>query len=311
MNVKYLMGKADSIVRETVTVEEYSFISSGFKSRFLEIAISQAIKFYASFFNIESQIFSASDFNKEYEIVYKNALDLGLFKKGGIREKDHLNLWVLSKVYQPSLYVESGIYIGSSLHAFLINNPSKVIGIDPNLKFFKINSEKYSNLSLVSEKDFSELQIDDIPDKNLAYFDDHINAAARIIQASKKGLKYLLFDDATGLEGICQRKYPAYPTVPMVMHYKSLAINDELHWTFSITKKIKQKGFLNKLKGTFREEIMIEKLKISITENIIAQCKEASSKILRVSRIPDLGEYIIQSKPEKMVDTSKYLIELK
>ncbi|MDP1171564.1 hypothetical protein, partial [Klebsiella pneumoniae] len=87
-------------------------------------------------------------------------------------------------------------------------------------------------VKFIGDMDFSELQLDIEDDEvSLAYFDDHVDSAARILQASEKGLKYLVFDDSTGLEGVCQRAYPAVPTIPMILDIECFRPGDRMAWT--------------------------------------------------------------------------------
>ena len=108
--------------------------------------------------------------------------------------------------------------MGSSIHAFM-NSPAikKIFAIDPDLRNLKIPRKSIPGAELIDEKDFSQIDFVLSGMKALVYFDDHIDTARRIIQASQKGFRYVLFDDSTGLEGICQRFYPAIPTIPMIM----------------------------------------------------------------------------------------------
>ena len=61
--------------------------------------------------------------------------------------------------------------------------------------------------------DFSKYNFkDENLTSSLVYFDDHINTAERILQASDKGFKNLIFDDSCGLMGTVERIYPSLPS---------------------------------------------------------------------------------------------------
>jgi hypothetical protein len=311
MEKKYFMGMNDKLVRSTTREYHDTYINSTLRIKLLKLSIDEAFNFYNTFFNFNNRDISLDDLVTEYNIEFKHARSLDLFKAGGIREKDHINLWCLGRVLSPELYIESGVYIGSSLHAFL-NSPklNRIIAIDPNLSNLKITKKDFSNVELIDKQDFSQLKIKNIPEKSLVYFDDHINTANRIIQANEKGIKYLLFDDSTGLEGICQRLYPPVPTIPMIMNWESFDLNDEINWTWYKVNKpdIKSKNlFLNLFRQKNRN---IKNVSFTIDKEFLDQCKQARIFIKKCSRIPDLGIYIPQTFPERMVDTTKYLIEL-
>ena len=306
-----MMGNNDGVVRAAAGSVVRTISNHRLKTSLLKGAMYEAFGFYSRFFGM---INHSLDFDKlavEYEKELSHARSLQLFMPGGICEKAHLNLWCLGRVFAPEIYIESGVFIGSSLHAF-INSPElkKVIAIDPNLRKLKIPKNDIPGAVLVNDKDFSELELSGMVAKTLVYFDDHINSASRIIQASKKGIKFLLFDDSTGFEGICQRLYPSIPTVPMIMNYELLKPNDQLSWTFRPTSS----G--SKLKQIIKQIILRKKIhnnirvSLHITDELIEECRQAQSLIKKWKKIPDLGKYIPQLYPEKMIDTSKYLIEL-
>jgi hypothetical protein len=83
-----------------------------------------------------------------------------------------------------------------------------------------------------------------------------------------------------------------------------------LSWTFRPTSS----G--SKLKQIIKQIILRKKIhnnirvSLHITDELIEECRQAQSLIKKWKKIPDLGKYIPQLYPEKMIDTSKYLIEL-
>lgn len=311
MDDKYFMGKGDFINRIESKLYKETYVSPDLKERLLKFSIKETIKFYSIFFNKDIVEFNIDNLINEYVIHYNKAIGLGLFQVGGIREKDHLNFWCLNKVFSPQLYIESGVYIGSSLHAYIQDNKDlSVIAIDPDLSQLKINdADLPNNIQLIDNKDFSELELKEVPHNTLVYFDDHINSANRIIQSYNKGIKYLLFDDSTGLEGVCQRLYPAFPTVPIILNYELFNEGDKLVWSWEKPIKNKQKS-----KNPFKKNIVNQEyiaLELTFNPSLLELCSIAKDMIKRCVKIPDLGDYLPQRKPEKFVDLSKYLIELK
>ncbi len=312
MDKQYLMQNNCVLIRSATDNNEATFLSHQLRSRLIRIAMMEAFKFYSKFFNELSSTFDYDKLMIEYEQDFSDALSLGLFKPGGIREKDHLNLWCLGHIFAPEIYIESGVFIGSSLHAF-IKSPKlkKVIGIDPNLSNLKIPKIDIPGAELISDRDFSQIEIGDALGKTLVYFDDHISAAERILQASQKGIKYLLFDDATGFEGMCHRLYPAVPSVPMIMNSSLFEEGDRLAWTFK-PKRPSRETFPSFIKRTLlgRSNNNLRRVSFSMTHDLINQCHEAKRLIKKCCKIPDLGDYIPELYPERKSDTSKFLIEL-
>lgn len=307
MDKKYLMGNDDGLVRSTNFDVKETYINKRLKKNLLVKCISLSFEFYSDLFNKECRNINFDKIYNDYLAELDDAKSIGLFKTGGVRIKDHINFWCLGRVLKPKLYIESGVFIGSSLHAF-INCPglSKIIAIDPNLKYLKINTQSYQHIELNDRDDFSQIKVKEIPDINLTYFDDHINTASRIIQSHNLGLKYLLFDDSTGIEGVCQRLYPAVPTIPMIMNWELFSLGDKINWVWKnpqinkrainiFTKKVKHKN---------------KNVSLIIDETFLEQCKLARSYVKKYTKILDLGTFMPQIYPEKMVDTTKYLIEL-
>ncbi|NES83176.1 MAG: hypothetical protein F6K10_18195 [Moorea sp. SIO2B7] len=310
MDKKFLMGVGDWLTRSNAAVDKSTYVSPRLRKNLIMAAISRSYDFYSNFFEIPVTNIDFEKLAAEYERHYLQAISLGMFAVGGIREKDHLNFWCLSQLFSPEVYVESGVFIGSSLHAF-INSPAikKIFAIDPNLSKLRIPRESIPGAELIDSKDFSQIDFTLSGMKSLVYFDDHIDTARRIIQASEKGFRYLLFDDSTGLEGICQRLYPAIPTIPMIMNADILNPGDELAWTFGSSSINGVRGFAkNIIRG--KSNMAATRLNLSISQELIEECFEAKKLIKKYRVISNLGEFIPPQYPERMVDTSKYLVEL-
>jgi hypothetical protein len=294
MDEKYLMGKTDGIERLASDGNELTFISDGLRKKLTTAAITAAFEFYSVFFDKQLLNIDYKNLYAQYEKIYEEAISLGLFVEGGIKEKDHLNFWCLANVLEPDIYIESGVFIGTSLHAFINASCIKeVVAIDPYLESLKVPHWNIPGRTLINDRDFSQIEFKLFEKESLVYFDDHINTADRIIQAYNKGFRYLLFDDSTGLEGVCQRLYPAVPTIPMIMNCELLSPGDKISWFF--------------------KNVSVDPTRVilSISKELVDKCLYAKSVVKQCFKIPDLGEYIPQNTPEKVVDTSKYIVELK
>jgi len=196
------------------------------------------------------------------------------------------------------------------LHAF-INSPGirKIIAIDPNLNKLKIPKESIPGAKLIDDKDFSQIKIDLSGVRSLAYFDDHIDTADRILQSFDKGLRYVLFDDSTGLEGICQRLYPAIPTIPMIMNAELLSPGDELSWYFNRPSNTELRDIIKRIIRRISGEGGT-RLTLVIAQELIEKCLDTKKLIRKYKMLPNLGEFIPQRYPERIVDTSKFIVEL-
>ena len=93
------------------------------------------------------------------------------------------------------------------------------------------------------------------------------------------------------------------------MNAEILNPGDELAWTFS---RPAIGGLKALVKNTIRgkSSIAATRVNLSISQELIEECFKAKNLIRKYNAIPDLGEFIPAQYPERMVDTSKYLVEL-
>lgn len=173
--------------------------------------------------------------------------------------KDHLkgstgnglNLWLflLVRQLQPSLIVESGVWIGRSLYSLKMAMPEAEIhafDISFNRLLFAEPSIKYY------ENDWSKVQLK-TPNIGFVYFDDHINNGRRIREAYEKGFRHLVFDQCASV-GMCHPfRYPGLPSAIMIAN-NSLRDGDILEWTWS-DQKIR---YCHKSEYTYNAEALIE-----------------------------------------------------
>lgn len=288
---------------------------------FLKKAITECYTFFDQFFDASVKgdcVFS--DANALDELAnqlmssLKRAEELSLFQKGGIPRRDFVSLWCVFRYLKPDYYTESGVFIGSSFFACTEASPhTKALGIDPNLANLRIPATNNPNSRFTSKYDFCHSEsMKRSGGISIAYFDDHINSALRIIQSWDKGYNYLIFDDSLGLDGTIAKKYPAFPSIPFILHSDELKEGDFVKWSYSSTS-----SSLTNVKRVLRNVFNVVRLKaheeISATfsNELISLCMEASSKIERCSKLPQLGDFILPNNYSQFVDTSKYIIKLK
>jgi hypothetical protein len=293
MQPKFLMTQGTTLSRKASNRFEPTELTEGLFRRLVALSMKTALGFYSDFFQRSAPVVDDALLDS-YLPAFQEALGLGLFRGDGIAEKNHVSFWCLSKVLDPRVYIESGVFTGSSLHAFLRGvGQCKIIAIDPHLGNLKIPREMLGDTQLVADQDFSQITLDiGAGDTGVVYFDDHIDTANRIQQTCAKGLRYLLIDDSTGFEGICQRLYPAVPTIPIILNADDFSVGDYLSWSFPQGN------------GTFTRTTL------QFDEALLERCREARRRIRRCEKIPDLGDFLPQVAPDRTVNTTKYLLEL-
>ena len=155
--------------------------------------------------SLEQQILEYDPEHREY--YYASKIPLGMFLKflniykhrpikdnhSGLRAQGMFFLWYLLKEINPAVVIESGVWRGGS--SWMIDQAvpdAEYIAIDPVLK----KRVYYSKRATYVTKDFAWVS-PDIYKKGtvVAFFDDHQDAFLRVLQASEKGIKHLIFDD--------------------------------------------------------------------------------------------------------------------
>tara|TARA_Y200000002_G_scaffold382196_1_gene398448 strand:- start:2232 stop:3194 length:963 start_codon:yes stop_codon:yes gene_type:complete len=315
---KLLMGMSKCpLKREPNKFNSSNQISPSLRIKFIKLAIKECFEFYKEFFKYSHKNINFDNLTKEYTDNIEIAYNLNLFLKGGIPEKDFLLLWCLHKFYRTEKYIESGVFIGSSLFASISSlKNAKIIGIDPNLKNLKLTNDLISKCELIDNKDFSEIDFGDVSKlRSLVFFDDHINAAERIIESHKKGFKFLIFDDASGLEGISERLYPAFPTIPLIMNSNNISTGEEFSWIYNNHKNSSVTLSNKKEKMKYFFKILWNNNSVKVTAKfsdlLLEKCKHAKSLIKKVVILPDMGDFLLPSKPmQSLISQRKYLIQL-
>ena len=142
-------------------------------------------------------------------------------------------LYLFAAGLRPDLIIESGVWKGHTTWLFNKACPeSKILGFDINLKHLEFNHPGASFL----EADWNTHIFNQVdPEKSLIFFDCHVNHAQRIIEASEKGFKHLIFDDNPPLFKLFSYGQPGYPTAQMLLDPDSLPI-EAVSWIWKQKK---------------------------------------------------------------------------
>ena len=135
-------------------------------------------------------------------------------KAGATSDAGLFPLYLCARAIEPDLLVESGIFIGASLHMFSSAlGKLPIYAFDVNLGNLRF---KPDNIDL-KEMDWSEFSNLPTGANALAFFDDHINCAKRILECRERHFRWAIFDDSPTLGHLIGYRYPAVPSVPMVL----------------------------------------------------------------------------------------------
>jgi hypothetical protein len=146
---------------------------------------------------------------------------------GGSGFNSCLNLYLVAKLLQPSVMLESGSFKGMS--SWVLRNAAPQADLHCfDLTFSRL---KYRHHSIhYHERDMTAEPFRfAASDKVLAFFDDHVNQAQRITDSRNKNVNFIVFDDSHPAETLYVDKMPATPTVPMVMD-DSINNNEIIEW---------------------------------------------------------------------------------
>jgi len=135
-------------------------------------------------------------------------------KKGSTSLPGLLPLYLVSRAIAPGMIIESGVFIGSSLHMFADTfSGLPIYAFDIDMTRLEIESQGI----VLCEMDWN--QFDHLPkhENTIVFFDDHINCAKRILECQKKGIRWAIFDDSPSIGRLEQYRYPAIPSVPIIL----------------------------------------------------------------------------------------------
>jgi hypothetical protein len=126
-------------------------------------------------------------------------------------------LFLLARILNPSVIVESGVFHGSSLFTL-----KRAV---PNAKMFAFDVNFGTLISRLDGVDYREHDwgTDNVRAEgasDLCFFDDHINNCMRIRQSYDRGFRHVIVDDSPDLGEIHQFRYPAVPSMSMIENDK-------------------------------------------------------------------------------------------
>lgn len=280
-------------------------INDDFQSRLIKLSFQKIFLFLKDIIpNFKLEI-SSDECVRNFKKSFLAAKTQNLISYGGIPEKNYLALSIISQLLNPSLYVESGFFKGSSLLAVSdAKNLKHIIGFDPIHSEYKAKLPIDIKLTLL-KTDFSKYNFEDENlSSSLVYFDDHINTAERIIQASDKGFKNLIFDDSCGLMGTAERIYPSLPSLFFIDNVNNLIEGDKIEWSKDREKKF---NFFNFFSFSFKKK---KYFSFKFDKTTIDLCKNARERISSIHKIPDLNDYIYTER-QMPNDITQHLVILK
>jgi hypothetical protein len=112
---------------------------------------------------------------------------------GGMHSPHMFLFWFVMRELQPAVVIESGVWRGQGTWLIEQTCPdARIYSIDINWKNLVYRSEKVTYLST----DFVSYDWRALPkESTLIYFDDHMNALQRCLDAHRFGFRHLMFDD--------------------------------------------------------------------------------------------------------------------
>jgi|ERR1700733_708771 len=137
-------------------------------------------------------------------------------------------LFLVARMLQPKVLVESGTFAGASLFTLRHAAPSaKMLAFD--LDFSKV----VTRLDGVEyrQRDWGTDSVRAESPTDLCYFNDHINNCKRVRECYERGFKHLILDDSPDMGEIHKFRYPAVPTISMIENNKYLD-GDTIEWNW-------------------------------------------------------------------------------
>jgi hypothetical protein len=137
---------------------------------------------------------------------------------GGSRFNNLAWLYLIARAMRPGVVIDSGTFRGGSAWAFALAVPEAAIysfDVDLSQLAHKAAGVRYE------ERDWTAHDWERVDLSNtLAYFDDHLDQARRLIEASARGIGVAIFDDdypVTSTMGRGGRKDFAFPKIEYVL----------------------------------------------------------------------------------------------
>ena len=143
--------------------------------------------------------FTTSDLDTFLNEVYEEGFSTN---SGGMGPPDMFTLWLALSRLKPDYVIESGVWNGMSTKLIrkTVGPQCKILCLDPlsiPATGFKDSNPNTVYLTGALFKDFGSLPLSKSwsMDKVFVFFDCHRDAALRLLQCERKGLKHLFFND--------------------------------------------------------------------------------------------------------------------
>lgn len=146
---------------------------------------------------------------------------------GGSRFNDSLWIYVVARVFEPRVIVESGVFQGHSMWLLRQACPdAEIHGFDLDLDQLVYRDPA----AVLHQADWSDLPFRVVDGRHaLAFFDDHVDHARRIREAHDRGFRTLLLDDNFPAYNLYATGVPPVPSLAMVMD-PALPLDQEIQW---------------------------------------------------------------------------------
>lgn len=143
---------------------------------------------------------------------------------GGANYTTGLVIFLIARHFNPALVVESGVLRGMSSMIFRAALPSaRIVAFDLNFSLLHRSENVEYN-----QCDWTTVDIE-AGDSALIYFDDHINQARRVVEAHRRGFRYIVLDDSWTWGAISGCGGVPLPSIDMVMS-DDIAVGEKIEW---------------------------------------------------------------------------------
>lgn len=135
-------------------------------------------------------------------------------RRGGSGFNGALQLYGAMRALRPGFVIESGVFRGLTTWVIRQACPdAQIFCHDPDLSGLQYRDPR----ARYSREDWSRADWSMIdPKATVAFFDDHVSQARRVVEAHDRGLTRLLFDDDAAAHRIHAHGGPAHPTIAMI-----------------------------------------------------------------------------------------------
>lgn len=136
-------------------------------------------------------------------------------RRGGNGFNGCLQLFAVMRALEPRVIVESGVFRGLTTWIFRQACPDAAIFcFDPVLSGLQYRDET----ARYSEEDWSACDFAGVDLAGaMAFFDDHVSQARRVVEAHERGITRLVFDDDATSHRVHAHGGPAFPTIDMIL----------------------------------------------------------------------------------------------